>query len=196
MLNDRLAEYLYTEICHIPLIDPHSHIDPHRPTARTLDDILGYHYYTELAHSVGMDKAAARPGRRAARPRARDPLSHGAVRQHGAVHVVPGNRPHLPGFSGRPRHAGRLRTGCATRPSELMAQPDWEQRVLHRSNIEKVFLDQRFRRSARGLRHAALCPLPADRRSGVSPGQAGGAAAAGEGDRHRGRRPGQRCAWP
>src|SRR4029077_7511892 len=57
MLNDRLAEYLYTEICHIPLIDPHSHIDPHRATARTLDDILGYHYYTELAHSAGMDKA-------------------------------------------------------------------------------------------------------------------------------------------
>src|SRR2546423_1244373 len=61
MLNDRLAEYLYTEICHIPLIDPHSHIDPHRPTARTLGDILGYHYYTELAHSAGMDKVAIGP---------------------------------------------------------------------------------------------------------------------------------------
>src|SRR5438105_14620119 len=61
MLNDRLAEYLYTEICHIPLIDPHSHIDPHKPTARTLDDILGYHYYTELAHSAGTDKASLGP---------------------------------------------------------------------------------------------------------------------------------------
>ena len=57
MLHDRLAQDLYTEICRIPLIDPHSHIDPHRPTARSLDEILGYHYYTELAHSAGMDKA-------------------------------------------------------------------------------------------------------------------------------------------
>src|ERR1700730_12832938 len=56
MLYDTLADELYTEICHIPLIDPHSHIDPRRPTARSLDDILGYHYYTELAHSVGMDR--------------------------------------------------------------------------------------------------------------------------------------------
>src|SRR5437868_7019930 len=61
MLNDRLAEYLYTEICHIPLIDPHSHIDPRRAAARSLEDILGYHYYTELAHSVGMDKGLIGP---------------------------------------------------------------------------------------------------------------------------------------
>src|SRR5438093_5743756 len=56
MLADRLARDLYAEICRIPLIDPHSHIDPRRPTARNLDDILGYHYYTELAHSAGMDQ--------------------------------------------------------------------------------------------------------------------------------------------
>src|SRR5438876_5710174 len=68
MLHDPHAQALYDEICHIPLIDPHSHIDPHRPTAANLDDILGYHYYTELAHSAGMPKAdliaAAEPRRR------------------------------------------------------------------------------------------------------------------------------------
>ena len=56
MLHDPLVRSLYTEICRIPLIDPHSHIDPHHPTARSLDDILNYHYYTELAHSAGMPK--------------------------------------------------------------------------------------------------------------------------------------------
>src|SRR5438046_8127429 len=56
MLHDPLVRSLYSEICRIPLIDPHSHIDPRRPTARSLDDILGYHYYTELAHSAGMGK--------------------------------------------------------------------------------------------------------------------------------------------
>jgi glucuronate isomerase len=56
MLSDRLARDLYTEICLIPLIDPHSHINPHAAAAKSLDDILGYHYYTELAHSAGMDQ--------------------------------------------------------------------------------------------------------------------------------------------
>src|SRR5437868_13526814 len=57
MPHDALAQELYAEICRIPLIDPHSHIDPHRPGSRGLDDILGYHYYTELAHSAGMSQA-------------------------------------------------------------------------------------------------------------------------------------------
>ena len=54
---DSLVRELLAEICRIPLIDPHSHINPHRPAARSLDDVLGYHYYTELAHSAGMDQS-------------------------------------------------------------------------------------------------------------------------------------------
>src|SRR5205809_1173128 len=61
MLHDPLVRSRYTEICRIPLIDPHSHIDPREPTARSLDDILGYHYYTELAHSAGMSKEPLAP---------------------------------------------------------------------------------------------------------------------------------------
>src|SRR6185503_12202604 len=38
------------------LIDPHTHINPISPASTTLADILGYHYYTELAHSAGMPK--------------------------------------------------------------------------------------------------------------------------------------------
>ena len=56
MIIDRLTRTLYEEIARIPLIDPHSHINPLAATSKTLDDILGYHYYTELAHSAGMSK--------------------------------------------------------------------------------------------------------------------------------------------
>src|SRR5205809_1511855 len=56
MLTDRLTRDLYTEICRIPLIHPHSHIKPHAASAKSLDDVLGYHYYTELAHSAGMNQ--------------------------------------------------------------------------------------------------------------------------------------------
>lgn len=38
------------------IVDPHTHINPLAPAAATLADILGYHYYTELAHSAGMPK--------------------------------------------------------------------------------------------------------------------------------------------
>ncbi|HBJ37589.1 MAG TPA: glucuronate isomerase, partial [Planctomycetaceae bacterium] len=41
----------------ITLIDPHTHINPHNPASQTLADLLGYHYYTELAHASGMPKS-------------------------------------------------------------------------------------------------------------------------------------------
>jgi glucuronate isomerase len=45
---------LFEEMARWPIFDPHTHINPHRPAARHFDEILGYHYYTELAHSAGM----------------------------------------------------------------------------------------------------------------------------------------------
>ncbi|WP_044303245.1 glucuronate isomerase [Rhodopirellula sallentina] len=48
---------IYTELASLRLIDPHTHINPHSPASTTLADLLGYHYYTELAHSAGMPKS-------------------------------------------------------------------------------------------------------------------------------------------
>jgi len=42
----------------IGAIDCHSHVPAGSPHARTLGDLLGYHYYTELAHSAGMPAEA------------------------------------------------------------------------------------------------------------------------------------------
>jgi glucuronate isomerase len=60
--HDPLARELYEEIAAWPIFDPHSHINPHRPAARNFDEVLGYHYYTELAHAVGMPTAQVDPG--------------------------------------------------------------------------------------------------------------------------------------
>ncbi len=59
--NHAIEAELLEEMARWPIFDPHSHIDPHRPAARHLDEVLGYHYYTELAHSAGMpaDRVAA-----------------------------------------------------------------------------------------------------------------------------------------
>src|SRR6516164_9608361 len=55
-MANTLISRLAAALAEIPIIDPHSHINPHQPAAKTLDDLLGYHYYTELAHSAGMSK--------------------------------------------------------------------------------------------------------------------------------------------
>ena len=51
-----LRERLFTALDQIVLIDPHSHINPLAAPSTTLADILGYHYYTELAHSAGLPR--------------------------------------------------------------------------------------------------------------------------------------------
>ena len=57
-MSRELGIRLFEELDSLILIDPHTHINPHRPASSTLADILGYHYYTELAHSAGMPKEA------------------------------------------------------------------------------------------------------------------------------------------
>ena len=58
---ESVANELFDEMARWPIFDPHSHIDAHRPAARNFDEVLGYHYYTELAHSAGMPAAKVAP---------------------------------------------------------------------------------------------------------------------------------------
>jgi len=143
MAADTLVQDLCTEICQIPLIDPHSHIDPHRPAARTLDDILGYHYYTELAHSAGMDKGplavSVEP-----RERVRSILQHlerfdNTVQYSWFLEIA---RVFL-GFQGD-RLSASDTDALWDAAAQRMAAPDWEDQVLKQSNIEKVFLTNDF----------------------------------------------------
>src|SRR5215471_3973580 len=143
MPHDALAQELYAEICRIPLIDPHSHIDPHRPVSRSLDDILGYHYYTELAHSAGMSQAPLAKDV-PPRERVRAILGHmdrcDNTAQYGWFLEIA--RTFL-GFEGTrltPADADPLFDAA----ERVMSQPDWEEQVLRRSNLEKVFLTNEF----------------------------------------------------
>jgi glucuronate isomerase len=51
-----LRRAIFDQLDGLTLIDPHSHINPLDPASHSLADILGYHYYTELAHSAGLPK--------------------------------------------------------------------------------------------------------------------------------------------
>ena len=61
-MSQSLRQRLFDELDGLVLVDPHTHINPHRPAAETLADILGYHYYTELAHSAGRESASKKKG--------------------------------------------------------------------------------------------------------------------------------------
>jgi len=56
-MSTELRNRIFQELDSLVLIDPHTHINALQPASTTLADILGYHYYTELAHSAGMPKA-------------------------------------------------------------------------------------------------------------------------------------------
>ena len=63
-MSDQLRQRLFAELDSIRLIDPHSHIEPKSAASKTLADILGYHYYTELM-PLGRHAARARSKSRA-----------------------------------------------------------------------------------------------------------------------------------
>lgn len=162
MLNDRLAEYLYSEICHIPLIDAHSHLDACHPTARNLDEILGHHYYAELAHSVGMDKNALGSDV-SARDRVRAIVYQmtqfdNTIQYTWFLEIA---RAFL-NFQGDRITLGDCTWLCDA-ADKVMARPDYEQWVLHRSNLERILLTNAFDDSLKGFDATRYIPcLDAD----------------------------------
>jgi glucuronate isomerase len=143
MASTQLVQCLYEEICRIPLIDPHSHIDPHHPVSQHLDDILGYHYYTELAHAAGMSQAPLQPGV-PPRERVRAIVAHmdrydNTAQYAWFLDIV---RSFL-GFSGE-RVSAADTDGLCDSAQRVFRQPDWETQVFQRSNLEKIFLTNEF----------------------------------------------------
>ena len=143
MSADRLCDDLFAAIRQIPLIDPHSHIDPLRPVARHLDDILGYHYYTELAHSAGMSQAPLQADV-PPRERVRAILAHMDRFNNTAQYswFVEIARTFLD-FRGGHVTADETDQLCDA-AEKIFNQPDWEAQVFQKSNLEKIFLTNEF----------------------------------------------------
>jgi glucuronate isomerase len=157
MKYDTLAAELYDQILQIPLIDPHTHIDPHRPAAKSLDDILGYHYYTELAHSAGMEKAPLDAGF-PARERVRAIIAHmdryDNTAQYGWFLEIA--REFL-GWQGD-RLSVRDADWLFDRAESLMANPGWAGEVIARTNLQEIFLTNEFDDPLTGFDTARYIP--------------------------------------
>jgi glucuronate isomerase len=143
MFHDPLASTLYDELCRIPLLDPHSHIDPFAPTACGLDDLLGYHYYTELAHSAGMSQEPLRP-EVDPRERCRAILSYldrfDNTAQYGWFVEIVNSFLGLNVEAVTAADADHLFDTAKS----VFSRPDWEAEVFRRSNLEKIFLTNNF----------------------------------------------------
>ena len=144
MSSKELTTRIADELHRIALIDPHSHINPQAAASTTLADLLGYHYYTELAHSAGL------PRRQIEEP-GLDPKAK--------VHRLVGKLADLENtiqyswliemcqvFFGFQEDRLTLTNweGLYDKAAQKMAQPDWEDQVLKTSRLEKVFLTNDF----------------------------------------------------
>ncbi|MBX3441521.1 MAG: amidohydrolase [Planctomyces sp.] len=139
-----LQRRLFDELETLVLIDPHTHINPHAPASRTLADILGYHYYTELAHSSGaakvhLDEAGIGPKERVGR--IVESLEH-----LGNTIQVSWLLEMAREFFGFEHEAITSQNweGLYDAAVRRMAHPDWESTVLEKSRLEKVFLTNEF----------------------------------------------------
>jgi glucuronate isomerase len=143
MPADQLVADLTAALDAIPLIDPHSHIDPLAPVSKSLDDILGYHYYTELAHSAGMSQEPL--GKDVSpRDRVRAIVGHMDRYDNTAQYrwFVDIARTFL-GFEGT-KIAASDADKLFDAAQKTFAQPGWEKQVFKRTNLEKIFLTNEF----------------------------------------------------
>jgi glucuronate isomerase len=157
MPTSNLEMRLVEQIASIQAIDCHSHVPAEAPHAQSLGDLLGYHYYTELAHSAGMPAEAVDP-RRSEEERIAEMVSRldalGNTVQHSWLMEAAGelfsfradrltaqNWPELArGVAALGRQEGRYRT------------------VLARAHLEKVFLTNRFDEDLSGIDRSIFVP--------------------------------------
>lgn len=143
-MSDALRQRLFSQLDDWTLVDPHTHINALQPASTTLADILGYHYYTELAHSAGMPKAQIEepgldPKEKCARLFANlEPLEN--TIQHSWLLEIARE---LFGFEAE-RISNDNWEAFYDTAAENMAAEDWAAQVLAKSKLRAVFLTNEF----------------------------------------------------
>lgn len=144
-MSDQLRQRLFAELDAIRLIDPHSHIEPKSAASKSLAEILGYHYYTELIHSAGMPRAEIEEPGLAPKEKVRrlveriEPLRN--TIQYNWLLELAGTFFDFPADQELTTANWESLYDSAARK---LAQPDWEQQVLDRTKLDAVFLTNNF----------------------------------------------------
>jgi glucuronate isomerase len=139
-----LRNRLFAELDKLVLVDPHTHINPLDPGSHTLADILGYHYYTELAHSAGMPKERIEEPGIDPKEKVRRLIENlGPIQntiQYSWLVEMCQKFFGLQDDEVTPANWEKVYDGAAL----LMSHKDWPQQVLRQSRIEAVFLTNDF----------------------------------------------------
>src|SRR6056297_760019 len=137
-------DFIYQAIASIRLIDPHTHINPHSPASTTLADLLGYHYYTELAHSAGMPREQIEQPDLAPRELVRRLVENLGPLENTAQYrwLVEICRKFF-GFEDDRIDSSNWES-LYDSAERRMASAQWPQMVLDQSNVEAVFLTNDF----------------------------------------------------
>jgi len=139
-----LRNRIFTELDALVLIDPHTHINALQPASETLADILGYHYYTELAHSAGLprdriEEANLDPKEKVGRlVEYLGPLNN-TIQHSWLIEMAQS----FFGFEDDHIDASNWE-GLYDQAAQRMGSEDWSQQVLDQSNLEAVFLTNDF----------------------------------------------------
>ncbi|HWL08717.1 MAG TPA: glucuronate isomerase [Planctomicrobium sp.] len=150
-MSDSLATSFFQELEQLVLIDPHSHINPHSAASKNLADLMGYHYYTELAHSAGLPKNQIEgpdvsPKEKVGRLVEKLTDLDNTIQVSWLLDMCQ----EFFGFTDDRITSSNWESLYDT-AEQKMAQPDWEQQVLQQSKIEKVFLTNDFDDSLAGF---------------------------------------------
>jgi len=157
-MSEQLRARILSELEHVVLIDPHTHINPHAPASQTLADVLGYHYYTELAHSAGLD-----------RRQIEEPGLDPKEKVHRIVNRLDDleNTVQVSWLIEMCRNFFDFTENRITpdnweslydRSAKMMADPGWEAHVLGKSNLEQVFLTNDFDDPLEGFDRSRYIP--------------------------------------
>lgn len=144
-MSEQLRARLFAELDSIRLIDPHSHIEPQTAASKTLADIMGYHYYTELCHSAGMpreqiEEPGLDPKEKVRRLVERIEPLRNTIQYSWLLEL---SRAFFDFPEDEQLTTNNWEQLCDT-AAKKMAAPNWEQQILDRTNVEAIFLTNQF----------------------------------------------------
>ena len=153
-----LRSRILAELDSLILIDPHTHINALAPASTTLADILGYHYYTELAHSAGLPREQIENSDLEPRDKVRLLIENLAAVDNTVQYgwFVEICQPLL-GFQ-EERITQDNSEALYDHSVELMAGEHWSQQVLEKSRLQAVFLTNDFDDPLEGFATATYIP--------------------------------------
>jgi len=155
-MNLDLVNRLYRQLDALPIYDIHTHIRAERPFAASLADIIGYHYYTELANSAQYRAEFADetdPAQVVRQVVERLPLLSNTV-QFDWLTVI-GEE-----FLGIERRHWLTRSWSELieRAQQAIDAPDYQERVLRRSNVRRIYMTNACDETLTGYDAGLLVP--------------------------------------